>query len=102
MEVYSFRYRTERAVRHGDCLQACSSSNPHARRLLQVTLGALPSIGPSLSDTCADGDGTSLTLLAGVIRTDVSGRVGVGATEQRLDEAVGGRIPALWSQSRCC
>lgn len=40
---------------------------------VQVTLGALSSIAPSPSGTCTDGDGTSLTLLAGVVRTDVSG-----------------------------
>lgn len=39
--------------------------------MVQVTLGAMPSIVPSPSGTCTDGDGTSLTLLAGVVRTDV-------------------------------
>eukprot|EP00903_Cladosiphon_okamuranus_P011441 g10779.t1 len=39
--------------------------------VIQVSLGALPSIGPSLSETCMDGDGTSLTLLAGVVRTEI-------------------------------
>lgn len=52
--------------------QTCSPHNIHFRFKIQVTLGALPSISPSVSGTCADGDGASLTLLAGVVRTDVS------------------------------
>ncbi|CAM9773342.1 unnamed protein product [Scytosiphon promiscuus] len=38
---------------------------------IKVTLGSLPSIVPSLGGTCEDGDGSSLTLLAGVVRTEI-------------------------------
>ncbi|CBJ26666.1 IPT/TIG domain-containing protein [Ectocarpus siliculosus] len=37
----------------------------------QVTLGVLSTIAPSSSEGCTDGDGTSLTLLAGVVRTEI-------------------------------
>ncbi|CAM9806997.1 unnamed protein product, partial [Ectocarpus fasciculatus] len=38
---------------------------------IKVTLGALSTITPSSSEVCTDGDGTSLTLLAGVVRTEI-------------------------------
>ncbi|CAM9632430.1 unnamed protein product [Ectocarpus sp. 6 AP-2014] len=38
---------------------------------IKVTLGALSTITPSSSEGCTDGDGTSLTLLAGVVRTEI-------------------------------
>ncbi|CAM9207243.1 unnamed protein product, partial [Ectocarpus fasciculatus] len=42
-----------------------------SRSSIKVTLGVLSSIAPSASDACTDGDGTSLTLLAGVVRTEI-------------------------------
>ncbi|CAM9843656.1 unnamed protein product, partial [Ectocarpus sp. 4 AP-2014] len=38
---------------------------------IKVTLGVLSTIAPSSSEGCTDGDGTSLTLLAGVVRTEI-------------------------------
>ncbi|CAM9627536.1 unnamed protein product, partial [Ectocarpus sp. 12 AP-2014] len=49
----------------GSTCQFSSSSS------IKVTLGVLSSIVPSSSDACTDGDGTSLTLLAGVVRTEI-------------------------------
>ncbi len=39
--------------------------------IVQVTLGSISTISPSSNGICTDGDGTSLTLLTGVIRTEV-------------------------------
>ncbi|CAM9572666.1 unnamed protein product [Scytosiphon promiscuus] len=39
--------------------------------ILKVSFGLAPSILPSSGEACADGDGASLTLLAGVVRTEV-------------------------------
>lgn len=52
-------------------LLVCPRTRPLLRPCTQVTLGVLSSIAPSTSDACTDGDGTSLMLLAGVVRTEV-------------------------------
>ena len=61
------RIEVARGLRSSGQHDTCSIPRP----VVKVTLGVLSSIAPASSGTCTDGDGTSLTLLAGVVRTEV-------------------------------